>query len=197
MAYSGVELDDAQSIAAAWRDEVALHWKRFLVVGIACNIAGLSSILVPLVASISVAILAGWVLVIGGAVQLAHGVRTRMWWRVVGAVLAIVAGLLILLFPLSGTISLTVVLVAWFWMTGFARLTAWWSTRHAEGSWMLGLNGALSVILGAFVWLDLPSSAAWAIGLLLGIDLVFTGSALIMTALAARQLRHQVRVGTT
>jgi uncharacterized membrane protein HdeD (DUF308 family) len=188
MAYSGVDFDGAQSVAAAWRNEVAHHWKRFLVVGIACSIVGLFSIAVPLIASISVAILAGWVLVIGGGVQLAHGVRTRMWWRVAGAVLAIVAGLLILLFPLTGTISLTVVLIAWFWMTGFARLTAWWSTRGAEGSWTLGLNGALSVILGALVWLDLPSSAAWAIGLLLGIEMVFTGSALIVSALAARRL---------
>jgi uncharacterized membrane protein HdeD (DUF308 family) len=178
------------TLAAVWREEIARHWKRFLAVGIACDVVGLFSVAIPLVASISVAVLAGWILLIGGGVQLGHGVRTRMWWRVLGAALAIVAGALILIFPLEGTISLTVVLVAWFWATGATRLVAWWETRGATGSWMLAANGILSIVLGSLIWADLPSSASWAIGLLVGIDLVFTGSALIMSAFAARRLQN-------
>jgi uncharacterized membrane protein HdeD (DUF308 family) len=60
--------------------------------------------------------------------------------------------------------------------------------RSVERSWMIGLNGALSLVLGVLIWADLPSSATWAIGLLVGIELLFAGSVLIMTALAGRQL---------
>ena len=178
----------AEALAAVWRDEIARHWKRVLAVGIGCVIVGLLAVAIPIAASISVAVLTGWILLIAGAIQLGYGVRTRMWWRVLMAALAVVAGGLILIFPLEGTITLTMVLVAWFWASGATRLVAWWQTRGTEGSWMLPVGGVLSIVLGSLIWADLPSSAAWAIGLLVGIDLVFTGSGLIMAALAARRL---------
>jgi uncharacterized membrane protein HdeD (DUF308 family) len=185
-----VDVMDLDALTAVWGEQIARHWKRFLVVGIACDIVGLFAVAVPILASISVAILAGWILLIGGGVQLVHGVRNRVWWYVLGAALAIIAGALILLFPLEGTITLTVVLVAWFWASGATRLVAWWETRGTPGSWMLLASAILSIILGSLIWADLPSSAAWAIGLLVGIDLVFTGSSLIMAALTARRMQR-------
>jgi len=94
----------------------------------------------------------------------------------------------LLLAPLTGAITLTVVLVVWFWAIGVTRLVAWWRMRDVERSWVVGLNGALSLVLGVFIWADLPDSSTWAIGLLVGIELLFAGSALIMTALAGRRL---------
>jgi uncharacterized membrane protein HdeD (DUF308 family) len=104
------------------------------------------------------------------------------------SVLTIVAGAWILIAPLTGAITLTVVLVAWFWAIGVTRLLAWWRMRRVERSWTIGLNGAISLLLGILIWADLPSSATWAIGLLVGIELLFAGSGLIMTALAGWQL---------
>ncbi len=181
-------------LAARLREETARHWKLVLAVGILCDIVGVYSILVPIVASISVTVLVGWALLVGGIVQLVHALRRDLswsWddaWRILVCVLTIAAGVWILLAPLTGTVTLTVVLVAWFWAIGVLRLMAWWKVRRVERSWTIGVNGAASVILGILIWANLPSSATWAIGLLVGIELLFAGSALIMAALAGRRL---------
>jgi uncharacterized membrane protein HdeD (DUF308 family) len=187
-----IEIDD--DLTARIREETARHWKLLLTIGILCDIVGVYSIFVPIVASISVAILVGWALVVGGIIQLGHGLRRDLawtWevtWQLLASVLTIAAGVFILLAPLTGTLTLTVVLVAWFWAIGVIRLVAWWKMRYVRGSWMTALNGALSLVLGILIWADLPSSATWAIGLLVGIELLFAGSGLIMTAFAGRQL---------
>jgi uncharacterized membrane protein HdeD (DUF308 family) len=173
------------------REEAARHWKLLLGIGILSIITGAFSILVPIVASISVTILVGWVLVVGGVIQLAHAFRGSGWeiaWNVILAVLTVIAGIWILLAPIAGTITLTIVLVAWFWVSGVMRLIAWYRLREVEGSWMLLLNGILSILLGILIWADLPSSAAWAIGLLVGINLLLAGADLVMTALVGRKL---------
>jgi uncharacterized membrane protein HdeD (DUF308 family) len=183
---------EAAEIAALWREQLARHWKLLLAIGVLMELSGIFSILVPIVASISVAILVGWALLIGGVVQFANVIRRDAGWELVLrlflALITVVAGLSILLFPLSGTITLTVVLVVWFFVSGGTKLAAWSQTRHIEGSWMLGLNGLASVVLGILIWADLPSSATWAIGLLVGIDLVLYGWSLIMAAIAGRRL---------
>jgi uncharacterized membrane protein HdeD (DUF308 family) len=141
-----------------------------------------------------VTVLVGWALLVAGIFQLGHVLRRDLhwsWtvaWSVLVALLTIAAGLWILLAPLTGAITLTVVLVVWFWAIGVTRLVAWWRMRDVERSWVVGLNGALSLVLGVFIWADLPDSSTWAIGLLVGIELLFAGSALIMTALAGRRL---------
>jgi uncharacterized membrane protein HdeD (DUF308 family) len=103
-------------------------------------------------------------------------------------VLTIAAGAWIVIFPLTGTITLTVVLVAWLWAIGMTRMLAWWRMRRLEGAWAIGLNGLVSVALGIFIWIDFPSSAAWAIGLLVGVELLFAGAGMIMLAMAGRRL---------
>jgi uncharacterized membrane protein HdeD (DUF308 family) len=187
-----IRVDD--EVTARIREETSRHWKLLLAIGILCDVVGVYSIFVPIVASISVAILVGWALFVGGIVQLARGMRRDLawtWeiaWELLASVLTIAAGVFILLAPLTGTLTLTVVLVAWFWAIGVIRLVAWWRMRFLQGSWITALNGALSLVLGILIWADLPSSATWAIGLLVGIELLFAGSALITTAFAGRQL---------
>jgi uncharacterized membrane protein HdeD (DUF308 family) len=179
-------------LAALWREQIVRHWKLLLGIGILMELAGLFSIIVPIVTSISVAILVGWALLIGGVVQFAHILRRDAgWervWRLFLALVTAVAGLACLLFPLTGTISLTVVLVAWLFVSGGTKLAAWWEDRQAEGSWMIGLSGLASVVLGVLIWADLPSSATWAIGLLVGVEFVLWGASLIAAALVGRRL---------
>jgi uncharacterized membrane protein HdeD (DUF308 family) len=183
---------EAIQLVAAWREQLSRHWRLLLAIGVLIELAGIFSIFVPIVASISVAILVGWALLVGGVVQFAHVARRDAgWeriWRLFLALITAVAGLSILLFPLSGTVTLTFVLVVWFFVSGGTKLAAWSRMRQADGSWMIGLNGFASIVLGVLIWASLPSSAAWAIGLLVGIDLVLYGSSLIMSALAGRRL---------
>jgi uncharacterized membrane protein HdeD (DUF308 family) len=181
-------------LTARVREESARHWKLLLAIGLLCEVTGIYAILVPIVASISVTVLVGWALLFAGVIQLGHIVRRELawdWdvlWRLLVAVLTVIAGGWILLAPLTGTITLTVVLVAWFWAVGVTRLLAWWRLRGLEYNWVNALSGAVSLILGIFIWADLPSSATWAIGLLVGIELLFAGAGLIMAAMAGRQL---------
>jgi uncharacterized membrane protein HdeD (DUF308 family) len=180
------------TIAERFREQVARHWKLFLVIGVLCLAAGVFSILMPIVTSVAVTIIVGWALVVAGGVQLAHIFRAdggwEVAWRLLVGVLTVIAGLWLLLAPLTGTITLTVVLVAWFWAVGVTRLVGWWQSRGVEGSWWLAVSGLLSIVMGALIWADLPSSAAWAIGLLVGIDLIFAAVDLIAAALAGRRL---------
>jgi uncharacterized membrane protein HdeD (DUF308 family) len=181
-------------VAARIREESARHWKLLLAIGLLCEITGVFSIVVPIVASISAAVLVGWALLFAGVIQLGHIVRRKLawdWevlWRLLVAVLTIVAGAWILIAPLTGTITLTVVLVVWLWAIGVMRLLAWWRMLGMEHNWLNALSGAASLILGILIWADLPSSATWAIGLLVGIELLFAGAGLIMAAMAGRQL---------
>jgi uncharacterized membrane protein HdeD (DUF308 family) len=181
-------------VAARIREESARHWKLLLAIGLLCEITGIFSIVVPIVASISAAVLVGWALLFAGVIQLGHIVRRKLawdWevlWRLLVAVLTIVAGAWILIAPLTGTITLTVVLVVWLWVIGVTRLLAWWRMLGMEHNWLNALSGAASLSLGILIWADLPSSATWAIGLLVGIELLFAGAGLIMAAMAGRQL---------
>ena len=138
--------------------------------------------------------LVGWALLVAGIIQFAHVLRRELhwsWtvaWSVLISLLTIAAGVWILLAPLTGAITLTVVLVAWFWAmaSAAARLV---EDAHVERSWVVGLNGAVSLLLGILVWADLRAGNL-GIGLLVGIELLFAGIGLIMTALAGRRLAH-------
>jgi uncharacterized membrane protein HdeD (DUF308 family) len=168
----------------------ARRWVR--VSGILALIAGFVAFLVPTVASVTVAILLGWVLIFIAAVTTvdAFSVRDtgRMLARGAWALLALVAGIYLIAAPLSGTVTLTFVLATWLIAVGAMRLLVAYRERGMPGAGMIGLNGALSLLLGLLIAVGLPSSADWAIGLLVGIDLIFYG----ITALALASLLKRV-----
>jgi uncharacterized membrane protein HdeD (DUF308 family) len=162
--------------------------------GAASMIAGVLAILIPAVASVTVAILVGWLLLVVGGVALAHAWSVRApgrGIRIVNALLMAIAGISLVAFPLTGTFTLTFFLAAWFLITGTVNLFAAITQRDEPGARMLGLHGAVSLALGVLIVADLPSSADWAIGLLVGVNLVFfavrcfAAGALIDTALKA------------
>jgi uncharacterized membrane protein HdeD (DUF308 family) len=172
-------------------DDLARRWKWLMALGVLSVIGGLFAILFPLIASISAAILCGWALLFGAVAQGMALFRARSGGEMAKhgllALLYAIAGLYLLLFPVSGTITLTVVLVAWFFATGVVQLVAaYQGWGAAPGMGWLAASGLISVILGVLIWADLPSSATWAIGLLVGIELLMGGWDLIFLALAAR-----------
>jgi uncharacterized membrane protein HdeD (DUF308 family) len=144
--------------------------------GAVSMIAGVLAILVPAVASVTVAILTGWLLLVVGAVALAHAWSVHApgrGLRLFTSALTAVAGICLIVFPLTGTFTLTFFLSVWFLATGIVYLAAAIQHRHEGGAALLGLHGVLSLALGGLILADLPSSAGWAIGLLVGINLVF------------------------
>jgi uncharacterized membrane protein HdeD (DUF308 family) len=163
--------------------------RRWLVIaGVLSLLAGLVAVVLPNIASVATAILIGWLLVFAGAMYVVDAFstrdRTRMALRLVLAVLCLIAGVYLLVAPLDGTFTLTVVLAMWFVAIGVARIVIGIADRDAPARGLTVLSGVLALLLGLLIALELPESAAWAIGLVVGVDLIFTGVLLIGLARA-------------
>jgi uncharacterized membrane protein HdeD (DUF308 family) len=105
------------------------------------------------------------------------------------AVLSIVLGLILIFRPLAGVLTLTMVLVAFFIVEGIASIVGAIEHRRHLRSWGWVLfSGVVDLLLAYLIWQGWPSSAGWAIGLLVGVNMLFLGLSLIMTALSARLL---------
>jgi uncharacterized membrane protein HdeD (DUF308 family) len=191
MATDPSRVQDVQSAVAA---SLRLHWRAFLIEGIVLLILGIFAILIPNVATLAVEVFVGWVLLLSGVVGLISTFRMRgapgFGWSLLSAVVAIAAGIVLLAWPLSGVLSLTLILTAFLTIEGVASIMLALSHRHGfSARWALLLvSGVIDLILAAMIFLNLPSTAAWAIGLLVGINMVFGGSTLISMALQARSL---------
>jgi uncharacterized membrane protein HdeD (DUF308 family) len=191
MSTNQADLDQLQSAVA---NSLHLHWRLFLTEGIILFVLGVLAIVVPPIATIAVEILIGWLLLVSGVVGLIATLRARsapgFVWSLVSAILGIVAGIVLLAWPLSGALSLTLILTVFLVLEGVVSiLYAFEHKRELSGRWGAMLfSGIVDLILAGIIFAGLPGTAAWAIGLLVGINLVFGGSALIAMALHARNI---------
>jgi uncharacterized membrane protein HdeD (DUF308 family) len=181
------------NLAAALRNALHDHWRLLLVEGIILVVLGMAAVLVPLIAGLAATIFLGWLFLIGGIVGLVATLRARhapgFGWALLSALVALLAGGVLLWNPLQGLLTLTYVLIAYFIVDGVLMIAfAIAHRRELSGRWeWLLLNGVIDLVLAAFILTGLPGSFTWALGLLLGIDLVFGGTSLIAMALAARK----------
>jgi uncharacterized membrane protein HdeD (DUF308 family) len=167
----------------------ARRW--LLAFGVLALLGGAVSIAVPIITSVAVTLFIGWLLIYYGVVTGFHAVSRyaeRRPMQILNALVTLAAGLVLVIFPLTGTITLTVVLSAWFFAAGVLHLAAAFERRGMAGAGLEAFHGVINVVLGVLIAVDLPSSAAWAIGLLVGISLVFWGT----RALAAAWALHRV-----
>lgn len=183
---------DLTDLQAKVRAAVREHWKAFLFEGILLVVLGLAAMIVPPLASLAVTIFLGWMFLISGIAGLVLTYWARQmpgfWWSLLSAVLALVAGIILLAQPVQGTLTLTIVVGAYFLAEGVA--TIMYALEHRRElserwSWML-VAGLMDILIAAIIIAGLPGSAVWAVGLLVGINLLFGGASLIGMALAAR-----------
>jgi uncharacterized membrane protein HdeD (DUF308 family) len=186
MEMSGAALDPEL------RAGLTRSWKALMAIGVLAVLTGCFAILVPAVASVGTAIFIGWVLMFVGAVLIAAAftaptigsVVLRLLW----ALLTFLVGLWLVIEPHNGTLTLTVVLGIYFLFMGLTRLAIAFADRGKPNAGLLGLSGVAGLLIGILVLAELPSSADWAIGLLVGIDLIFAGWTLCSVALYGRDL---------
>src|SRR4029078_12861097 len=184
---------------AKWQSDmraaVKAHWKAFLFEGIVLAVLGLAAMIVPPLASLGVTIFLGWMFLISGVAGLIVTFWARQmpgfWWSLFSAALAVLAGLVLLARPMQGVLTLTIVVCAYFLAEGVA--TIMYALEHRRElserwSWLL-VSGLMDILIAFLIIAGLPGSAEWAIGLLVGINLVLGGASLIVMALAARQSR--------
>jgi uncharacterized membrane protein HdeD (DUF308 family) len=169
------------------------HWALYLVEGVVLIVLGATAIALPPLATLVVTILIGWLIFLSGIVGLFTTFWMRrapgFWWSLLSAVLAVVVGVLLLAMPASGAISLTILLVVFFVIEGAASIMfALDHKRELSGQWgWMLVSGVVDLILAALIFAGLPSTSAWAIGLLVGINMIFGGVALTAMALHARK----------
>jgi uncharacterized membrane protein HdeD (DUF308 family) len=180
-------------LGAAFRRSVHDHWRAFLIEGIILVILGLAAMALPPLAGIATAIILGWLFLLGGIVGLVATFNQRnapgFWWALFSAAIAVLAGGILLANPASGVATLTYVLIAFFVIDGLLIIVmAFEHRRELSGRWeWMMLGGFMDLILAAIIVAGLPGTLAWALGLLVGIDLLFGGFSLIAMALSARQ----------
>jgi uncharacterized membrane protein HdeD (DUF308 family) len=174
-------------------EALSRNWGWLLALGILMIILGVFAIAAPQVATIAVPLTLGWILVISGVGEGIHAFMARGWrgflLELLSAILYLVVGILLLTNPLKGALALTILLAGFLIVEGvFKIVTALRVREHRGWGWLLA-SGIISVILGLMIWAEWPASGLWVIGLLVGIQLVFTGWALVMLSLAARAHR--------
>lgn len=178
-----------------YNEEVQKEVKRstgiFTGVGVLMILLGAFAVLIPNVASWGMTVLIGWILVIGAAFLFAWSFTApgalHVIARIAWSILTLAAGLFLLINPDKGAKALTLILIIYFLAAGVVRLAAAFAQRGIPGAGWLGLSGGLSLVIGLIFLADYPSSADWAIGLLVGIDLIFGGWTLILLSSEAKK----------
>ncbi len=168
------------------------HWLLFLVEGVVLLVLGAIAIVIPPFATLAATIVLGWLFLFSGVVGLVTTFYMRhapgFWWSLISAALGILVGGMLLSRPVSGAFSLTLVLITFFFIEGVVTiLFAFDHKRELSGRWgWMAVSGVVDLFLSAMIFAGLPSSAVWAVGLLVGINMVFGGVALVGMALHAR-----------
>jgi len=187
-----IDSGEANQLQRALAQSIREHWVLFLIEGIVLVVLGLLAIVIPPLGTIGFTIIIGWLFLISGIVGLVTTFWARhapgFWWSLLSAVLAIAAGIVVLVDPLRGAFTLTLLLIVFFTIEGV--LTIMYALEHKKDlsgrwGWML-TSGIIDLILAAIILAGLPGTAAWALGLLVGINMLFGGTALIAMAMHAR-----------
>ncbi len=169
-------------------DDVRRHPGWFIAVGTLMIVLGLAAIAFPFTASLAVALTVGMVLVIAGVAQLVHAVSMPRWRGffiiLLGALLALAVGILVLFYPVSGMLSLTLLVATFLLVGGVLKIALGFRLRpDLNWKWLL-FAGSLAVVLGLVILSQWPFAAGWVLGVLVGVDLISSGW--WMLAIAAR-----------
>lgn len=178
-----ISVDQAARIMRdAMRDAIKRHSLWYMIQGILMMIAGLVALIFPLISSVAVVLLLGWLLIISGIVQGISLIGAtnvpHFWLQLISVVLSIVIGLMFLNDPGGGLVALTLLLIVFFIVGGMARIVFALTIRPiTDWGWVLA-SGVVGVLLGIYLFASLPLTATWLLGLLFGIQLLSEGAAL-------------------
>ena len=198
---------DSDRVPETVEKSIHRHWILFLVEGAALILLGLLAIVVPSIASVNVTGVLGWLFLVSGAVGLATTYWARQapgfWWSLVSALLAISVGVVLIAnksqdlygglmgWPFETIGPMRLILVLFFLVEGGASIMfAFEHRRHFSGrwAWMLA-SGVVDIVLASIIIFGLPGTSAWTMGLLVGINMILGGVALIAMGLHARMQR--------
>lgn len=169
------------------------YW--LLFEGIAFALLGIFAIALPVVSTLGSELFIGWLFLFGGIVQLVRTFKVRHARGFLGTLLSgilyLVFGVLLLLFPIAGILSLTFLLTIFFIAEGVAKIILGFQLRPLRRWGWFVLNGILALIIAYIIWSGWPGTAYWVLGLLVGINMLFFGLSLIFLAWENRDLTNK------
>jgi uncharacterized membrane protein HdeD (DUF308 family) len=168
----------------------AFSWS--IALSILLIIAGIFAIFLPPIAGVGITLFVGWLLIFSGVGHIGYGWHTRergtMVWELLLGIVYIGVGVYLLWNPLLGLISLTLGLGIYLILEAILEFVLAVKIRPAPGSGWLFLDSIITLILAFLILRTWPASAAWVVGTLVGISMIFSGTARLMISLAARRL---------
>ena len=182
----------AEAIAGPLAKGVKKDATTLIILGVLTVILGVLALISPMMAGMTVAVMVGILMIIGGIVRTVFAFKAQSWGKgilafVLGA-LTLLVGLVMVFRPVLGLTSLTLVLAAYFLIDGIFEIFEAFDLKPLKGwGWML-FGGIVSVLLGFMIWRQWPVSGAWAIGILFGVKLIFAGVAMAAIGGAGRSL---------
>jgi uncharacterized membrane protein HdeD (DUF308 family) len=193
---------DLTNMQRSVSDALAAHWRLFLFRGAVMIILGVLAVATPAAATIAVDIYIGWLFLIGGIIGLvamfsANDIPAFLW-SLITAALSVAVGVVLIWKPVEGALSLTLVLAAFFVAEGVFQIATSIAYRHimpGSRAWMV-VSGLSDLALAAIIILGWPLTAVWALGLLVGINMITSGWAIVMAALAGRNAAQTVTAAT-
>lgn len=193
---SGADHDDVIGLAAevfraAMRETVKRYSLWYLIQGALLVVAGFLAIIYPILSSVAVIIMLGWLLIISGVAQGISLVGARhvphFWLQLISVILAFLIGFLFLRDPAQGLLTVTLLLIVFFMIEGISKIVFALTIRpFPYWGWVLA-SGLIGVLLSLVLWASLPVTALWLVGLLLGIQLISVGGALARLAWQVRR----------
>jgi uncharacterized membrane protein HdeD (DUF308 family) len=154
-------------------------------------VLGIMAIGAPFLAAVAVSVVVAWLILVAGVVHIvlafhAHGAGSVIWKLLVGVAYLAFGGYLII-HPVLGVASLTLVLAGLFVIEGVLNLILYARMRSLHGSTWVLIDGIITLLLGLMIYLQWPSSSVWAIGILVGVSLMISGAARIGMTFAVRR----------
>lgn len=194
---SPMTISDLDARIAETKQLVTDKWGWFLALGIVLILAGLAAIAFPFLSGIAAKVVLGWLFLIGGVMMIVHAFQAPGWggflWEVLIGLLYVAVGGYLAFFPIAGLLTLTIVIAALFIAEGvFESIMAFRVRPHEGWVWLL-LSGIAALAVGIIIAMGLPESAVWALGLLVGINLLFSGWSYVFLALAGRRAHEEAR----
>jgi len=176
---------------AAGLDKIHDSWGWFLALGIAFMALGAVCIIGDVTATLVSVLAFGWLLLIGAVAALVQSFRTRDWsgffLYFLTALLRGFTGYLLIRYPFSGELGLTLLLASLFIVAGIFRATGSTTLRFPNWGWSAA-SGVLSVVLGGILLYQLPVTSIWFIGFAIGVDFIFDGASLAALGMAVRHV---------
>jgi uncharacterized membrane protein HdeD (DUF308 family) len=164
----------------------------FIAIAVLFILLGIFAIAEPFAAGLGVTLLVGWLLVIGAVVHFIAafkgGGAKHVILQVVVGIVYLIGGLYFLTHTIMGVSTLTLLLSGVILAEGVLEIVAYLRLKNMHGAGWLLMNGIVTLLLGGLIWFHWPSSSVWAIGTLVGVNLLMTGISRLMVGLAARKL---------